>query len=97
MSNLPWFPLPLSVQAQYTRTIHKLEKDKRKRDLKMMEIVNYLVVNPCSSTHMIAAGMGKTDVLVSSHLQNLEWKGLVTYELKKSPRRETMIKFWSAT
>ena len=75
----------------------KMTKPAESYILNEMERELTAIRNPCSSTHMIAVGMGKTDVLVSSHLQNLYWKGLVTYELKKSPRRETMIKFWSAT
>lgn len=94
MNQLPWFPIPRTVYSTRQVVEQKLKRDTKGKV--MRQVLAYVQDHPCQSTHQLAIGMGKTDVWTSSHLQNLEWKGLVTYELKKSPKRDSLIKFWSA-
>ena len=94
MNQLPWFPIPRTVYATRQVVEQKIKRDTRGRV--MRQVLAYVQDHPDSTTHQLAVIMGKTDVWTSSHLQNLEWKGLVTYEMKKSPKRDSLIKFWSA-
>lgn len=94
MMNLPWFPVPRTVYTTRQIVEQKIKRDTRGKV--MRQVLAYVQDHPDSTTHQLALGMGKTDVWTSSHLQNLELKGLVTYEMKKSPKRDSLIKFWSA-
>lgn len=69
----------------------------QRKAVQMTKVLDYLREHPCLSTHMVAAAMDRTDVWASRHLQNLEAAGLVKFEMKRSPTKNLLIKFWSAT
>jgi hypothetical protein len=98
VNQLPWFPVPKTVWAvrqEVKQDMTRIARRQRKA-VQMTRVLDYLREHPCLSTHMVAVAMDRTDVWASSHLQNLEAAGLATYEMKRSPTRDLLIKFWSA-
>ena len=59
-------------------------------------VLEFLQENPYRTAHQIAVAMKKTDTWVSSRLQNLEKKQLVTFEMRDSPKRNMQVRYWSA-